>query len=93
MAKISVNKQHYRSRGYNISILLILMLVIGCVSGFLSYGFGQKALKGVNPIPLGVKMPRLNPTAQPKQDIPKSFSDVSSTTIVIDVLGLRIPWQ
>jgi len=40
-------------------VLLTLMIVIGCTSGFLSYGFGKRALKGVNPVPLGTKVPKI----------------------------------
>ncbi len=43
-------------------ILLTLMIVIGCASGLLSYGFGKRALKGVNSVPLGTKVPKIKPT-------------------------------
>lgn len=51
-------------------VLLVLMLAIACISGVVAFVFGQQALQGVNPIPLGGKLPKQvispdKPTAKP----------------------------
>jgi hypothetical protein len=51
-------------------VLLTLMLAIACISGVVAFVFGQQALQGVNPIPLGGKLPKQiaspdKPTAKP----------------------------
>ncbi len=51
-------------------ILLLLMVIAGVASGFFAFNFGKKALQGVNPIPQGVKLPKLappNPQVTPTQ--------------------------
>jgi hypothetical protein len=39
-------------------VMLSLMLILACISGFVAFMFGQQALQGVNQIPLGGKLPR-----------------------------------
>jgi hypothetical protein len=49
-------------------VLLSLMLVVGCISGLVTFVLGQKALQGVNPIPLGGKLPsQAVPTEKPSK--------------------------
>jgi hypothetical protein len=42
-------------------ILLLLMLTAFIAGGLYAFGFGKKALQGVNPVPQGVKLPKLPP--------------------------------
>jgi cytoskeletal protein RodZ len=49
-------------------VLLSLMLIVGCISGLVTFVLGQKALQGVNPIPLGGKLPsQAVPTEKPSK--------------------------
>ncbi len=49
-------------------VLLSLMLIVGCISGLVAFTLGQQALQGVNPIPLGGKLPsQVVPTEKPSK--------------------------
>jgi hypothetical protein len=49
-------------------VLLSLMLFVGCISGLVAFVLGQQALQGVNPIPLGGKLPsQAVPTEKPSK--------------------------
>jgi cytoskeletal protein RodZ len=58
----SANRRKRKSKAKNkVSysfVLLSLMLIVGCISGLVAFVFGQQALQGVNPVPLGGKLPR-----------------------------------
>ncbi len=56
-------------------LLLLIMPVVGSITGVIAYGFGKQALEGVNPSPTGVKLPRVNPQSpSPKPQSPKPTS-------------------
>jgi hypothetical protein len=69
-------------------VLLSLMLATACISGVVAFVFGQQALQGVNPIPLGGKLPKQiaapdkpttkstpKPTAKPANTDKNSLAD------------------
>ncbi len=51
-------------------LLLFGMIVVGSIAGIVAYQFGKQALEGVNSAPAGIKVPKISPTATPK-DVPK----------------------
>ena len=66
-------------------VLLSLMLIVGCISGLVAFTFGQQALQGVNPIPLGGKLPRQAvPTEKPsKKANTNSFWDDDKKAVTL----------
>jgi hypothetical protein len=48
-------------------VLLFSMVVVGIISGLVAYNFGKQALEGVNPAPVGVKLPKSSPIPQPQE--------------------------
>ncbi|WP_019500631.1 hypothetical protein [Pseudanabaena sp. PCC 6802] len=70
-------------------VLLILMLAIACISGVVAFVFGQQALQGVNPIPLGGKLPRQiaspdKPTAKPTSKPTSKPANTDKSSLVDD---------
>jgi len=57
------------------------MIVVGSVAGMLSYTFGKQALEGVNPSPMGVKLPKFSPPPKPKDSTkPSPQSSIDGKT-------------
>ena len=61
-------------------LLLLAMIVVGAVTGLVAYRFGKLALEGVNPSPAGIKLPKISPTAKPKESPKSSPSGQNSKT-------------
>ncbi|CAN1211923.1 hypothetical protein TUMEXPCC7403_17085 [Tumidithrix helvetica PCC 7403] len=68
-------------KGFRLSysfVLLILMVIVGTITGLIAYEFGKKALQGVNPSPTGVKLPKLTPKPSPSPSGTPKKSDATS---------------
>lgn len=61
-------------------VLLILMLVVGCISGLVAFIFGQQALQGVNPIPLGGQLPKPPVPPEKPSNVPPEKPSKKATT-------------
>ncbi|MDX2255993.1 MAG: hypothetical protein NW214_10785 [Pseudanabaenaceae cyanobacterium bins.39] len=58
------------------------MVVVGIISGIAAYSFGKQALEGVNPAPVGVKLPKSSPISKPQE--PSNQSPKPSPQSMID---------
>ncbi|OIP75699.1 MAG: hypothetical protein AUK48_06955 [Oscillatoriales cyanobacterium CG2_30_44_21] len=69
-------KQPKRFRISYSFLLLLLMLIVGSVTGLVAYSFGKQALEGVNPSPSGIKLPKINPnTKESPKALPKKGNE------------------
>jgi hypothetical protein len=54
-----------KSSGY-VSWLAVSMIIAALVGGIYGFVFGKRSLEGVNPVPLGSKNLKLQPTTKPQ---------------------------
>jgi len=63
-------------------VLLFAMLIVGSVAGVIAFGFGKRALEGVNSAPAGVKIPNVSPAPKSKES-PSGKPD-NKTSFLLD---------
>ncbi|MEE3718606.1 hypothetical protein V2H45_17840 [Tumidithrix elongata RA019] len=80
-------KKKKAKKGFRLSysfVLLILMVIVGTITGLFAFKFGQKALEGVNPSPTGVKLPKLTPKSSPSPSPSGTPKKTDATSFLLD---------